>query len=51
MVKKVVEGWINYYNLGKLSPFYGVREEADKWKGPDRLGEAIHIHHEYEVEE
>ncbi len=54
-VKKVVEGWVNIYEDAYkdiyIIPPYTTKEDADKSRASNRLGEACFIHHEYEVEE
>lgn len=50
-VKKVLDFWVNAYRDNSLGGAHKTRQDADIYKGPDRVGEAIHIIHEYEVEE
>lgn len=49
-VKKTVELWVNVYNLD-ICAAHKSKEDADINASKDRLGEAHHIIHEYEVEE
>ena len=52
-VKKVAEGWINLYKSNgvffEMGRIFDTKEAADATQQAGRLGEAIFIHHEYEV--
>lgn len=47
-VKKVIKGWMNIYPNTIL---HDTKDSADCGAFAFRLGEAVYIHHEYEVEE
>lgn len=54
-VKKVIQGWVNLYDtnlaLVGVGLVHPTKNAADLATGPDKLGEACFIRHEYEVEE
>ena len=49
-VKKVLDCWVNLYP-GGLATNWPKKETADNHGSKHRLGEAVHIIHEYEEEE
>jgi hypothetical protein len=49
-VKKTLEWWINCYPEGQLG-IHESKKSADSVLSPKRIGEAVHIVKEYEIEE